>query len=59
METKNFLLSKTLWINAAIAGGSAAWQVITGSFPAEIVAVATPLLNILLRLVTKSKLTLS
>lgn len=47
--------SKTVWINAAIAAGAAIWETVSPAFPLEIVAIATPLLNIVLRFVTSRK----
>ncbi len=55
---KKFWESKTIWVNAGIAAVTAGAQVIGSAIPVEIVAIATPLINILLRLVTKGRITL-
>lgn len=56
--SKPFWLSKTIWVNALIAGALATANVIGATLPAEILAIATPIINILLRWVTSKQITL-
>ena len=61
METKKPWLSKTLWINFIIAGltlGAPQAQAYVAAHP-DIVTVGFTLINIILRLVTKEKLSLN
>lgn len=61
MEIKSPLLSKTLWVNALLAVAALVFPP-AHDFIAnnpEVVAVGFSLVNIVLRLVTKSKLELS
>lgn len=50
--------SKTIWVNAVIAAGVAGAQVLGQAIPVEIVAIATPVINMLLRLMTNRKISL-
>lgn len=56
MDSKSPFASKTIWVNAAIAASSAAFTVITGAFPADVVAIATPVINIFLRFLSSKKI---
>lgn len=58
MDNKPFWESKTIWVNAALAAATTFAQSIGAALPPEVVAIGIPLVNVLLRLVTKKRVTL-
>lgn len=55
MEAKNFLLSKTFWVNvlAFVASMFGIQELVSPEFQAEIVATVMAIVNIVLRFLTK------